>query len=126
MKHRYSRKHFPPAPVLEVRFITAAEGLGTEPLTAIVDTGADITLVPLSHLNQIAAPVTVERWIRSPWGERQRVLLYLVDVLVNNITLPGVEVVGDERVREVILGRDVLNRLRMLLDGPAGEIEVLL
>lgn len=44
--------------------------------------------------------------------------LYLVDVQIGEITLPGIEVVGDEQTNEVVLGRDVLNRLRVLLDGP--------
>jgi hypothetical protein len=33
--------------------------------------------------------------------------------------LPGIEVVGDDLGNEILLGRDVLNRLRLLLDGPA-------
>lgn len=55
--------------------------------------------------------------MRSQWGERRRVLLYLVDVKIGEITLPGIEVVGDELSTEIVLGRDVLNRLRVLLDG---------
>ncbi|MCZ7672315.1 MAG: hypothetical protein M5U34_36940 [Chloroflexi bacterium] len=44
-------------------------------------------------------------------------LLYLIDVQIGEITLPGIEVVGDELSTEIVLGRDVLNRLRVLLDG---------
>jgi hypothetical protein len=62
---------------------------------------------------------TVEMTMRSQWGERRQVLLYLVDVLIGEITLPDIEVIGDELSDEIILGRDVLNRLRILLDGPA-------
>jgi hypothetical protein len=43
----------------------------------------------------------------------------MVDVQVGSLTLPGVYVVGDDLGNEVILGRDVLNRLRLTLDGPA-------
>ena len=58
-------------------------------------------------------------WARSHWGERRRVILYLVDIRVGSLTLPGLEVVGDDLGNEILLGRDVLNRLRLLLDGPA-------
>jgi hypothetical protein len=34
-------------------------------------------------------------------------------------------VVSDEIGDKVMLGRNVLNRLRLLLDGPAGMVEVL-
>jgi hypothetical protein len=50
---------------------------------------------------------------------------YLVDVEVGPFTLPGIEIVGDEAADEILLGRDVLNKLRVLLDGPARQIHVL-
>ena len=51
--------------------------------------------------------------------------LYLVDIEVGELTLPGMWVVGDEWGSEVVLGRNALNRLRLLLDGPAAATEVL-
>jgi hypothetical protein len=48
----------------------------------------------------------------------------LVDVQIGEITVAGIEVVGDELSEEVILGRDVLNRLRVSLDGPAASVTV--
>ena len=50
--------------------------------------------------------------------------LYLVDVAIGEVTLPGIEVVGDPSGNEIIVGRDILNRLRILLDGPAKITEV--
>ncbi len=41
------------------------------------------------------------------------------DPPIGGVTLPGTYVVGDEMGDEVILGRDVLNHLRITLDGPA-------
>jgi hypothetical protein len=87
-------------------------------LPGFVDSGADGSIVPIAYLEEIHAPPTVEKSIRSQWGERRTVILYLVDVQVGTITLPGIEVVGDELAHEIILGRDILNRLRVLLDGP--------
>jgi hypothetical protein len=34
-------------------------------------------------------------------------------------------VVGDEQGEEIVLGRNVLNRLRLLLDGPSRLTEIL-
>lgn len=118
MKFNYNDDYFPPIPVAEVTFITAAESLRAGPFMAVIDSGADGTIVPLSFLNEIRAAPTVEMVMRSPWGERRKVLLYLVDVQVGSITLPGIEVVGDDQTAEVILGRDIINGLRVLLDGP--------
>lgn len=49
----------------------------------------------------------------------------MVDLELGSLTLPGVFVVGDEQGDEIILGRNVLNELRLLLDGPAELTEVL-
>jgi len=42
-----------------------------------------------------------------------------VDIELGNLRLPGVFVVGDEQSSEIVLGRNVLDKLRFLLDGPA-------
>jgi predicted aspartyl protease len=92
---------------------------------AVIDTGADATIVPVSFLRQVAARRFFEATMRSQWGERRRVYLYLVDIQLETLTLPGIYVVGDDQGNEVILGRDVLNRLRVLLDGPRRVSQVL-
>lgn len=124
MNYRYNLNYFPPAPFVDVVFMTPAESLRTISLSAFVDSGADGTIVPINYLEEIHAPPTVEMFVRSQWGERHTVMLYLVDVCIGNATLPGIEVVGDEISQEIVLGRDGLNRLRVLLDGPHGSVEV--
>ena len=41
-----------------------------------------------------------------------------------SLRLPWVEVVGDELGDEVLLGRSVLNQLRIVLDGPRLRVEI--
>lgn len=124
MNYRYNTSYFPPAPFVDVVFVSAAEMLRTDPLPAFIDSGADGTIVPLAYLEEIYAPPTVEMGLRSQWGERRSVMLYLVDVYIDGINLPGIEVVGDEQSEDIILGRDVLNRLRVLLDGPDRTVKI--
>ena len=62
--------------------------------------------------------------MRGHWGESTDINLYAVDVVVEEISFPGILVVGDEAGNEVILGRDVLNRLRLLLDGLKLQSEI--
>ena len=124
MNFPYSPNYFPPAPVIEITLITAAESLRVGPLPALVDTGADGTIIPINYLDEIQAPSTVEMFIRSQWRERYRVMLYLVDIQIGNLTLPGIEVVGDELSNELVLGRDVLNRLQVMLDGPGETVKI--
>ncbi len=41
-----------------------------------------------------------------------------------SLRLPWVEVVGDELGGEALLGRSVLNQLRIVLDGPRLRVEI--
>lgn len=123
-RHLFNQQYSPSVPVLPI-ILSVADEERVGPLTAIVDTGADATLVPTAHLRQIAAPVVAEAYVRSAWGERRPVAVYLVDVTVESKTLPGIYIVGDDLGNEVILGRNVLNRMRLFLDGPAELTKVL-
>lgn len=124
MKHPYDRSYQPSFPVLPIVLVNRDEGLQTAPEEALVDTGSDGTLVPVALLEDILAPVLSETRIRSHWGEWRAVQLFLVDIEVNSLTLPGVLVVGDDTGDVIVLGRNVLNKLNLALDGIAQTIEV--
>ncbi len=51
--------------------------------------------------------------------------MFTLDIGIDSPCIPAVEVVGDDRGNEIILGRNVLNKLRLLLDGPAAVTKVL-
>lgn len=120
----YDPTYAPPIPVCDITLMARAAGRRVE-LSAIVDTGADGTIVPIRYLHHIGARRAFEASLRSQWGERRTVFLYLVDLMIGGVTLPGVYVVGDELGDETVLGRDVLNRLRLLLDGPQSVLTLL-
>lgn len=120
----YDDGYSPPAPVCQVFFEITHTGQSVGPLGAIVDTGADGTLVPQQYLDEIGARPVMETGLRSQWGERRVVYLYLVFVRIGDIELPGIYVVGDEQSNEVVIGRNELNELRIWLDGPAGITRV--
>ena len=124
MMFDYDASYAPPAPTIELAFSSAVTDRSTPNLRAFVDSGADATIAPKSLLEDIQATFADDAYLRSQWGERRRVRLYVVDVRIGEWTLPGVTIVGDERSSELIVGRDVLNRLRVLLDGPALHVHV--
>ena len=76
-------------------------------------------------IRQMRASVVTLKTIRGYTGGRRTVRTYLVDIEIGALTLPGIEVVGDDATHEILLGRDVLNKLRLLLDGPRQHTEVL-
>lgn len=125
MSHPYDANYNPPIPTLEITLSAVAGDQTVGPFSGIVDTGADGTIVPTSHLERIGTLEAVPARLISHLGERRLVWLYLVDLRVAAFTLPGVYVVGDDQGNEIILGRNVLNKLRIVLDGPAQLTEVL-
>lgn len=90
-----------------------------------MDTGADGTLVPIGYLQRIEARRAFEAALCSQWGERRTVFLYSVDLMLGELTLSGIYVVGDELGDETVIGRNVLNRLQLLLDGPHAVMTLL-
>lgn len=125
MSHLYRSDLFPLVPVLPVVIYHAVSGAGTSQISAMVDTGADATLVATQYLRQIAAEELYLARVRSHWGESRVARVFMVDMDVAGQRLPGVEVVADDQSDEVLLGRSVLNRLILLLDGPGRKADLL-
>jgi predicted aspartyl protease len=97
----------------------------TAPQSALIDTGADGTLVPSQLLDTIRADELHHTRLRSLWGEARMVRIFLVDLQIGDQVLPSVEVVADDAGSEILLGRNVLNSLILLLDGVHEQTDLL-
>ena len=125
MLHPYDQTHDPPFPQLPVVIVHLESSARSNPLPGLVDTGADATLVPAEQLRALGAQEIYRASLRSHWGESRPAIVHLVDLEVAGHNLPGIEVIADEHSGAVLLGRNVLNRLILLLDGPGQETDVL-
>ena len=125
MSHPYTTSYHPPAPVLDVSLARRGEASALGPVSAFVDTGADSTFVPQDWLGEMGAPDIDAVRVRGMFGEWHETVLYKIDLIVGGQRLPGVNVVAYEEEAEVVLGRNVLNRLILLLDGPRGLTDLL-
>lgn len=121
----YSAAYQPAMPVCQIRLGPAGGTTETEPLEALIDTGADLTIVPTRVLREIGAKRVSRGQARSVWGDTRSVDVFAVALSVGNLRLRALRVVGDDHGDEIILGRTVLNRLRITLDGPAAMTEVI-
>ena len=100
--------NFPPIPVLDVVLSAPASDHWSGSFTAIVDSGADFTIIPLVLIKSLDAPVIRPAVLSSQWRDRRSVYVYKVDIRVGEIILPAVDVAGDPFSDEIILGRNVL------------------
>ena len=123
MRFAYGTDYWPPAPIFEIRLGLPCGALQLGPVRALVDTGADTTVAPLALLRQLGARADDYRNLRSPWGELRRVPIYTVDIGIAELRIPAIDVAGVEHMDELILGRNVLNKLLITLDGPKQMLE---
>src|SRR5512136_2427722 len=67
MSFPYSARYQPSMPVADIALGAPEADFTLGPLSAILDTGADITLVPRGYLIQLDAPVVASGYLRRPW-----------------------------------------------------------
>jgi hypothetical protein len=122
MSTPYNQDYSPPVPVLHVRLSAPGDAPQSGLLTGIVDTGSDGTLVPSSVLEAVEAIAVGDAVLRGILGDTRVVHLFEVDLHLEDVVLPGVLAAADDQGQEVILGRNVINKLILMLDGPAAEL----
>jgi hypothetical protein len=83
--------------------------------TAVLDTGADVSNIPRAFVARYGLPVRDWEDARWPDGRVQRCNVYLLEVNVPGLSAV-VERFVDYGFEEVILGRPILNRWRIVLD----------
>jgi predicted aspartyl protease len=116
----YSRDYWPPAPVLPVALAPPDEAPRFGAIPALIDTGADGTFVPTQLIERLGIMAKHITNVRAHMGGTSyRAAVYSVDLLIaDTLRFPAMDVVGDDWGDQIILGRNVLNRLQLYLDGP--------
>lgn len=122
--YTYDEVYDPPAPVLEISIYPPRSPSHELRLSVMIDTGADVSTLPLRVLKRIGAEYLETAVLRGMAGGRATVDLYRVAVRVGPHTVPAVRVAGVASTTDAVLGRDVLNHLKITLDGPAQTIEL--
>jgi hypothetical protein len=119
----YDLKYVPAMPMVTIR-IGKPDAAASLTLLALVDSGADATMIPISHLRQVNAIKRQHVFIRSVSGRRAGANLYTVSLQFAHYERERINVVGNQDTNEAILGRDILNHLVVTLDGLASAVLV--
>lgn len=117
-----------PLPIITLNLFDEITQATTPLLTALIDTGADGTLVPYEVLQNAGFRPNRQRRRLFSVQTRQppeTVLGYSVTMKIGDIQLNEIDVYGSRTVNDVILGRNVLNRMVFTYDGPAQLFELL-
>lgn len=117
-----------PTPIVLVSLVDDFTQSVSPTLVAFVDTGADGTVVPLSVLREAGfRPNRQRRQLFSVQTDQppETVFGYTVSLHIGTLELDDVDIYGSRGVNEVILGRNVLNRLLFIYNGPQQLLEFL-
>ena len=108
----------PPAPVVRVTLRNPQSGVTVSDAPLVLDSGADVTLLPRDAFAQLAMATLGDRRYELMGfdGHKSFAAVAMLDVLLLNRTFRGRYLLLDGE--HGILGRDVLNHLVVLLDGP--------
>lgn len=87
-------------------------------LQAKLDTGADMTVLPERAVNELRLIPASRLTVTSFDGQEASRYTYFIDLAFRNYEFRMVEVITARR-RDALLGRDILNKLKALLDGKA-------
>jgi predicted aspartyl protease len=111
------RLFVPPAPVVTARLRNPQNGTIVQDVPLLIDTGADVTLLPLGAVNAAGIEQTgVSYELLAFDGTSNSAGSVRAELLLLGRTFRGQFLVIDQDVG--ILGRNVLTALALLLDGP--------
>jgi predicted aspartyl protease len=119
---RYDENHEPPAPIVEVT-IGTPDDARTAGLPALLDTGSEATTIPESLVEALDLVPIGEFSVVGFDGIATTAPTFLAAVTIRDQSTHVVEVVA-AREPVVLLGCDVLNEFRVVLDGPRRVLEV--
>jgi len=115
----------PSAPVLDIRISQIGDESGHDRLLfAMIDSGADGTILPLADLLAIKAQYVRDVFMRDVTGSRHAVELYTVSIRIGPYKVRSARVIADPTNSEAILGRNVLNQFIVTLNGLASSTEI--
>jgi len=118
----YDAENFdPPAPVAYVTLRNPATGVLLSDVPMLIDTGADATLLPSTAVEQVGVAVEedAEFEVQVFDGEVKRLKLVKLELYVLGKKFAGEYLLVDRSIG--ILGRNILNNIRILLDGPRSK-----
>jgi hypothetical protein len=115
----YDAWHFdPPAPVARVTLRNPHSGATVSDVLLLLDTEADITLLPRTAVEPLGVPPLADQQYELMGfdGSKSFAPVVMLDVLFLKRAFRGRYLLIEEE--RGILGRDILNHVILLLDGP--------
>ncbi len=113
----------PPAPIARVSFINPATGQQVDDVPMLLDTGADASVVPHSVFQSLNASAPVTQYeIEYLEGDKATWSSIHLQMKWRGLNFTGEFLVA--RTGHGVIGRNILNHLRLTFDGPTLEWDI--
>jgi hypothetical protein len=107
-----------PIPALVLDLSDPAGGSVITPVSAHLDTAADMTIVPLPLLRQLGIVPIGQLSAKGFGGVPSPISVYRVRLTIAGVGAFTLPVLGHSNEPHVLIGRDILNQFRITFDGP--------
>jgi hypothetical protein len=124
IRNSYNPHWKPPAPFVLVTIAHPLTGAAVQDFPAQLDTAADRTVIPEDIVASLGLDFSGLIQILGVGGTVEEMTLYPVSLGIQQLPPLVVEVVAHAKEKWVLLGRDVLNQYRIVLDGPNLTLEI--
>jgi len=124
IRYLYNQQVNPPAPFVYVSLRCPETGNIVENLPAQVDSAADRTVIPASLVDPLGMIPADQLLVAGLGGEVFSAPAFFIKLTLHDLSPQEVLVLAHDDEPFVLLGRDVLNRHRLLLDGPGLALEI--
>ncbi|MBY0456073.1 MAG: hypothetical protein K2V38_01915 [Gemmataceae bacterium] len=114
----------PPARYVLVTVASVDGAVVVSDLPAKVDSGASQTVVPSPIVAHLGLNEVARREFEGLGGQRVILSLFRLLLTIRGCSTFEMNVAGSDGEPYILLGRDVLNEFRIVLDGPNGKLEI--
>jgi hypothetical protein len=124
IRYRYNTQVQPPAPFVALTLRNPGDGSELHNIPAQIDLGADQTVLPEAMIQALDLPRMGSMTVGGLGGVISTLPTYAVLLGIHDLPLQPVKVIGAVNEPWVLLGRDVVNNHRLVLDGPQLALEI--
>jgi hypothetical protein len=118
IRYRYVNQLSPPAPFVKVTLRCPTTGNLATDLPAQLDTAADRTILPGQIVEALGLVDDGRALFQGFAGELVELPIFLTEIQVHDFAPVLTRAALGEKEPHILLGRDVVNAHRILLDGP--------